>query len=144
MSHRKGSAIVEFALGSGVLLVAFTGTFQYGYALVQYNRLENAVSQGARYASIVPYDSATTTPSSPFQAAVQNMVLYGSPKAGATPVLSGLTSANVTLTVTFANGVPESMTVAITGYTIDSLFGTFTLTGKPQVAYPYQGTWAPV
>jgi len=141
--RRRGSSVVEFALGSGVILVAFMGTFQFGYTLLQYNRLENAVVQGVRYASLIPYDSNTTAPSAAFQAAVQNMVLYGSPTTGTTPVLSGLTAQNVTLTVTFTNGIPSAMTVAITGYTIDGLFGSSTLTGKPQISYPYQGIWTP-
>ena len=48
------------------------------------------------------------------------------------------------MTVTFANGVPSSMEVSITGYTINALFGTHLLDGKPKVTYPYQGVWAPV
>jgi Flp pilus assembly protein TadG len=144
MRNARGMAIVEFAMGSSVLLAAFFGTFEIGYSLIQYNELETAVAQGARYASIIPYDSATATPSAAFSTAVKNMVLYGSPVAGTSPVVSGLTSGNINLTVTFANGVPGSMQVSISGYTINALFGTYTLTGKPQVTYPYQGVWAPV
>jgi Flp pilus assembly protein TadG len=142
--NRSGMVIVEFAMGSGVLLAAFFGTFEIGYSSIQYNKLETAVAEGARYASIVPYDSATASPSAAFLPAVQNMVLFGSPTAGTSPVLTGLTTGNVNLTVTFANGVPSSMQVSISGYTINALFGTYTLTGKPQVTYQYQGVWAPV
>ena len=140
----SGMAIIEFAAGSGLLFAALSGTFGLGYTMLQYNRLEIAVAQGARYASIVPYDSATTTPSAAFSSAVQNMVLYGSPAAGRAPVVSGLKTGNVKLVVTFANGVPSSMQVSIEGYAIYALFGTRTLSGKPKVTYPYQGVWAPV
>lgn len=140
---RRGSAMVEFAIGSGVLVLAFAGTFQFGYTFFEYNNLENAVARGAIYASVVPYDSATTTPSTAFQTAVQNMVLYGSPTAGTSPVLPGLTTSNVNFTVAFTNGVPSAMTVSITGYTISSLFTTTTLTNKPQVTYAYAGIWEP-
>ena len=140
---RSGIAVIEFMLGSGVLLATFFGTFEIGYALIQYDRLQTAVAQGARYASLVAYDSANSTPSSGFQSAVKNMVLYGSPGTGTTPVVTGLTSSNVTLTVTFANGIPSSMQVTITGYTINALFGAYTLTGKPRAVFPYQGLWAP-
>ena len=139
-----GSIMIEFALGSGVLLAAFTGTFQFGYTFLQYNNLANAVARGARYASLVPYDSATTTPSGAFQTAVQNMVLCGSPDACAAPVLAGLTADKVILAVTFTNGVPSAMTVSINGYAINSVFAATTLTSKPQVTYAYQGIWAPV
>ena len=142
--NRDGSAMLEFAIGSGVLIAAFTGTFQFGYSFLQYNNLENAVARGAHYAAVATYDSATTTPSSSFQTAVQNMVLYGSTTAGTTPVLPGLAASNVNFTVTFANGVPSAMTVSITGYTINSVFASATLTNKPQITYPYQGIWAPI
>jgi hypothetical protein len=55
-----------------------------------------------------------------------------------------LTTGNVNFTVTFANGVPSIMTVSITGYTINSIFATTTLTNKPQVQYTYQGIWSPI
>jgi Flp pilus assembly protein TadG len=142
--RRAGSSIVEFAVGSGILLAAFTGTFQFGYTFIQYNRLETAVSQGTRYASLAPYDSATSTPSSQFLATFRNMVLYGSPAQGAAPVVAGLTTGNVTLIVAFRNGVPSTVTVAITNYTVNSLFGTSRLTGKPKSTYPYQGIWTPI
>ena len=142
--NRDGHAMLEFAIGAGVLVAAFTGTFQFGYTFLQYNNLKNAVTRGARYASLVPYDSATTTPSAAFQTAVQNMVLYGSPTAGSSPILPGLTTGNVNLTVTFTNGIPSAMTVSINGYTINSVFATATLTNKPRVTYTYQGVWSPV
>jgi len=142
--RRTGSAIVEFAVGSGVMLAAFAGTFDFGYTFVCYNKLETAVTQGARYASMVPYDSSTATPSSRFLSAVQNMVLYGSPSVGSARVLSGLTAGNIRLAVTFANGVPSSVEVSVIGYTINALFGHHALTGNPRVSYPYQGVWAPV
>ncbi len=141
---RDGNAVLEFAIGSSVLIAAFGGTFQFGYTFLQYNTLENAVTRAARYASLVPYDSATTSPSSAFQTAVQNMVLYGNPTAGTTPVCPGLSASNVQLTVTFTNGIPSAMTVSITGYTIDSIFAATRLSLKPSVTYAYQGVWSPV
>src|SRR5262249_42641939 len=139
-----GSAMLEFAIGSGVVIAAFTGTFQFGYSFLQYNNLENAVARGARYASVATYDSPTSTPSDAFKTAVKNMVLYGSTTAGTTPVLPGLAASNVNFTVSFSNGVPGTMTVSITGYSINSVFASATLTNKPQVAYPYAGIWAPI
>jgi hypothetical protein len=55
-----------------------------------------------------------------------------------------LTTGNVNLTVTFTNGVPSAMTVSISGYTINSVFATASLTNKPQVTYAYQGIWSPI
>jgi len=141
---RAGNIMVEFALGSGILVMAFVGTFQFGYTFLQYNNLENAVARGARYASLIPYDSTTTAPSPAFLSAVKNMVLYGSATAGTSPALPGLLATNVNLTVTFLNGVPTAMTVSVSGYSINSIFATSTLTNKPKVTYAYQGIWTPV
>jgi Flp pilus assembly protein TadG len=135
--------MLEFSLGAGLLFATFAGTFRYGYTFLQYNRLENAVVQGARYASLIPYDSATASPSEAFLAAVRNMTLYGSPTAGAHAAVPGLTPAQVTLTVTFVHGVPSTMTVAIQGFTVDAAFGSTTLAGKPNAAFPYHGIWSP-
>ena len=141
---RAGNIMIEFALGSGILVMAFVGTFQFGYTFLQYNNLENAVARGARYASLIPYDSTTTTPSAAFSSAVKNMVLYGSSTAGTSPVVSGLATTNVNLTVTFTNGVPSAMTVSVSGYSINSVVATSTLTQKPKITYAYQGIWTPV
>ena len=87
------------------------------------------------------YDSATTTPSAAFQTAVQNMVLYGGPTAGASPVVPNLTAGNTNLTVAFTNGVPSAMTVSISGYTIKSIVATTTpiFTSCPSGTSPFLG-----
>lgn len=149
-----GNAMVEFAIGSGVLVAAFVGTFQFGYAFLQYNNMENAVARGARYASLIDYNSATDTPSSSFQTAVQNMVLYGTTTAGTTPVVKGLTASNISVTAcgistvcsgyTSVLGVPQEITVSITGFTLNSVFSSFSLNGKPAATYAYQGIWEPI
>lgn len=143
-SRRAGTAMIEFAIGFTVLVAVFTGTFQFGYTFFQYNNLENAAASGARYASLIAYDSATATPTSTFSNAVKNMVVYGSPTGGTVPVVKNLDTSNVVLTVTFANGIPSLMTVAVTGFSIDSIFATTTLTNKPLVTYTYQGIWSPI
>ncbi len=140
---RRGNAMIEFAIGGSLLVAAFTGTFQFGYAFYQYNSLENAVNLATRYAAIRAYDSSTTTPSDAFKNAVKNMVVYGDPAGGTFPVLPGLTTSNVTLTVTFTNNVPTAMTVAVTGYTLDAAVTTINLSNKPKATYPYQGIYSP-
>jgi Flp pilus assembly protein TadG len=141
---RAGNIMIEFALGSGILVMAFVGTFQFGYTFLQYNNLENAVARGARYASLIPYDSTSTFPTSTFSTAVKNMVVYGTPTAGTSPALPGLTTTNVNLTVTFTNAVPSAMTISISGYSINSIVATSTLTNKPKITYAYQGIWTPI
>ena len=140
---RRGNVMIEFAIGATVLTSIFAGTFQFGYTFYQYNLLKNAVSDGARYASLRPYDSSSTTPSSAFQDAVKNMVVYGNPAGGSSPIAPNLATSNVNLNVTFTNSVPTAMTVSITSYTIGAVFGTTTLNNKPSVTYSYQGVYSP-
>ena len=140
---RAGNVMLEFALGSGLLVAAFGGTFGFGYTFYQYNSLANAVNDGARYASLIPYTSTTTTPKPDFLQAVQNMVVYGDPAGGTVPVVPGLTTDKVQLNPAFTNGVPTAMTVYINGYKIDAMFAKNTLNNKPQVTYPYVGIYSP-
>ncbi len=141
---RGGNAILEFAIGSGILVAAFTGTFQFGYTFLQYNNLQNAATRGARWAALAPYDSLTTTPSTAFRTAVVNMVLYGSTTQGTSPVLPRLSPEHVQLQVSFLNGVPSTVSVSITGYTVDAVFSLTTFNMKPRVTYAYQGIWTPI
>jgi Flp pilus assembly protein TadG len=145
---RAGNAMVEFALGSTILVTVFGAAFQYGYIFYQYNALENAVMNGARFASQYRYDSLTSTPSTAFSTAVKNMVVYGDPTGtSTTTLLKNLGTGNVDLTVTMlgtgTNLIPSAMTVSINSYTVDAIFGSFTCTNKPTVTYAYQGVFAP-
>lgn len=145
---RAGSAMVEFALGSTILVTVFTSAFQYGYIFYQYNALQNAVINGAHYAAQYRYDSTTSTPSNSFQTKVQNMVVYGDPTGNTTtPVLKNLATSNVNLTVTMLGSgtalVPSAMTVSISGYTINAIFGSYACTNKPSMTYAYQGIFSP-
>jgi len=145
---RAGSSLVEFALGSGILVTVFVSTFQYGYFFYQYNLLVNVVNNAAHFAAMQVYDTNTTTPSSAWKTAVQNMVLYGDP-SGATTTLQvkNLATNNISITVGSSGSgstfTPTSVTIAITGYTIDGVTGKYTLTGKPAATYPFQGMYCP-
>ncbi len=143
---QRGSVMIEFTLSMMLLIPLFLGGWAFGYTFFQYAQLENAVRAGARYASTVNYDSSTSTPSSAFLSAVQNVTVYGDPNANpatTTPVVSGLTTGNVNLTVGFLNGAPASMTVSISNFQVLSYPGKTTLTNKPFVSFPYVGYWSP-
>src|SRR5581483_3152848 len=117
----------------------------FGYTFYQYGKLENAVRAGGRYASMRTYDSGTSNPSPAFLTAVQKMTVYGDPNAdtaSATPVVSGLTTSNVQVTVTWASG-PKAVTVSITNFKLQSYPGAIRLNGKPYVWFPYLGQWGP-
>jgi Flp pilus assembly protein TadG len=125
----RGAALLEFALSATVLVGLFAGAFQIGHTFYAYNRLEGSVRRGAQYASLKPHATIE----------IQNMVVYGNPNppAGAAPVLNGLTTSNVRVTVTGAADAPAFVTVSINGYRINSVFSTTMLNGRPSVTFPY-------
>ena len=134
----RGNAVIEFALAFSLLWAALAGVVQFGYAMYIYNELATATAQGARFASTVDFDSLSQN----FAIQVKNMVVYGSPVAGASPLVQGLTTANVSVSWSVdASGVPENMTVSIVNYTCDAIFRSFTWNGKPLVTVRYMGVY---
>jgi Flp pilus assembly protein TadG len=148
--RERGNALIEFALSFFLIFAVFSGIFQFAYSFYVYNTLVVAVREGARYASIKPYDSTTTTPTAGFQNAVQNMVVYGDPNppSGTRAAVPGLLASNVKLLVTGGGSgtltAPTQMTVSITGFGIDAVFGTWNLNGKPNATFPYMGILTPL
>ncbi len=129
LGSRRGNALIEFALSATVLTYAFVGVFQFGYTMYLYNELEGAVRAGARYASLatVAKDPSSTTDPAAYDTAVQNVVVYGTPSPSGTPapVIPGLSTANVSVQLTFdtasSGNPPTYVTVQVSSYTLDAV-----------------------
>ena len=147
---RRGSAAVEFALGSSMFVALFAGTFGFGQMFYTYNKLESAVRNGARYGALLVYRSnAATTDSAPtsdFVTAVRNVTVYGNPTPppGSVAVVPGLRTTNVGVSVTFANSQPDAVRVHITGFQINALFRNWTANRKPIASFAFMGRFAPL
>ena len=123
--NERGAALVEFAIAGTIFLTVVFGVLEFGRLLYTHNALRDAARRGVRYATVRKNDAAGQT-------AVKNMVVYGDPNANpatATPVLPGLTTANVVLGYSNYNGLELSAraTVSITGYQFQfniPMFGT--------------------
>jgi Flp pilus assembly protein TadG len=143
LGSRRGNAMIEFALSAMVLVYSLSAVFQLGYSMYLYNELVGAARAGARYASLAKLsNTGNGSIPSAYSTAVKNMVVYGntSPAAGDQPVIPGLATSNVGISMTWDGGnVPLTATVSISSYTIDAVFKTFTLTGKPFYQVPYMG-----
>lgn len=146
--RRRGNAIIEFALASSILFPTFAGVFQFGYTFYTYNTLQGSVRAAARFASVRQYTATTSTPTSEYASEVKNMVVYGKPNPVLTatpgvtpdiPVTSGLTTSNVAVDVAMNGGVPKTITVKVTNFTIDAIFSKFTFNGKPAATFWYNG-----
>ncbi len=153
----RGSVIVEFALIIPILVLLFLGTIAYGYDFYTYNRLEEVVRAGARFASTQQYDAYTTSgvtckrdclitlPNSfAFAQRVKEYTVFGDPAAtdAATPIVEGLTTNNITVTARFVDGYPVYVTVGVTGYVLRTPMGTITLQ-KPATTFAYVGNFVP-
>lgn len=137
-SGQRGSAMVEMALGMAVLSSLFIGTFQFGFGFYRYNSVYNSVRGAAHYAALRDYDGTDR-----FSNEVKNMLLYGDPEGGTAPLIPGLHRDDITVTASFANGVPSSITVTVNNYDIDTLFKKFHLSNKPAATFPFVGRYAP-
>ena len=138
-SHNKserGNAVLEFALGWSVLWMMFSGVYEVGHAYYVYNVLMTSVSDAAQLGAKLNYDTADT---STYTTAVKNMVVYGDTTAGTTPIVPGLATSNVTVTMNPSVGTPQDVTVTISSYTIDGFFTSYTLNNKPRATMLYYG-----
>lgn len=132
----RGNALLEFALGWSILWALFAGIYQFGYSFYVYNTVLTSVANAAELGSKMTYDTASPTT---YSDALKNMVVYGSTTAGATPIVRGLATSNVTVTVNLAGTIPSDVTITINNYTIDAVFTTFTFNGKPRATTVFMG-----
>ena len=143
--------MIEFALSALVLTAMFIATFQFGYTFYVYSRLQTAIRNGARYASVRTVRTGSSSSITTFKTAVQRMVVYGDPAATAgTTVVPGLTTAGITVNVTNAAGtdasssvMPTKVQVYVSNYSLDALFRTYSFSSKPYENFPYVGIWQP-
>ena len=141
-TQRRGNAMIEFAISVGVLFPVLSGSFQFGYSFYIYNEMQTATRAGARYASILAYDSPNSTPSASFATAVQNMVVYGDPAGGTDPVVPGLAPENVTVNMAFVSGAPREITIGIDNFRVNAVVKMVDFNTKPHVTYRYTGRWS--
>lgn len=135
--RRSGSAMVELALSGTLLFTCLFGTLEFGLAFYDYNLVQSAVRNAARYGSLSAYDLPGGTA---WKQQVTNMAVYGDPD-GATdrpPLLSGLTTNMIQVSTQTVNGLPERVTVAVQGFQVQ-LMGNKLSIDKPVVTFPFVG-----
>jgi Flp pilus assembly protein TadG len=117
---QRGVAMVEFVVGTPLLLLLFYAICEFGNLFVQYSALTDAARDADRYlASNALLGSTGVVNLSPgLVTATQNLVVFGNTAGAGTPLLPGLTTGQVTVAVDASNNV--SVHVA---YPYQSLFG---------------------
>jgi hypothetical protein len=118
--RQKGTALVELALILPLLLVLTFITTEFGRAMYEYNAVTKSTRDAVRYLSF-------QTPGAQV-AEARNLMVYGNLGGTGTPLVRGLSLANVpaasccTWQLVGTNPVINVVTVQVTNYTYQSLF----------------------
>lgn len=116
---QAGAALIELALILPLLLLLTFITTEFGRAVYQYNTVVKSVRDAVRYLSM-------QTPGTHIVEA-ENLVVYGNTTGGGTPLAPGLTPAHVAQPTWQSAGstpVINTVTVTVSGYSFQSLFGS--------------------
>lgn len=109
--NEAGRTLLEFAVSGTVFLIVLFGVIEFSRLYWTHNALRDAARRGVRYAAVRRNDTAG-------EQAVKNMVVYGNPNGGTSPLITGLSTSNVGVEYVNYNGVQLSSraTVKITNY----------------------------
>ena len=143
----RGLQLVEAAIVIPIFLMLFGATAEFGRYFYEYTTLAKASRVGTRYLS-------TAVVSGTEDAAAKNLVVYGNTAGTGSPLLTGLSTTNVTITRQGGTPVlPQTVTVQIVGFTHQPIFDLGKLTNtvglslnidvKPSVTMRYLLTQPP-
>ena len=140
MKRQKGIYIVEFTLVAALFFVLLFATIEFARALFVWNSLTEATRRGARLAAVCPMDHAS----------IANVAVFNDPgAAGASPILPGLNSSDVTTDYLDQAGVVTAtlsdiryVRVSIVGFQHTLLLPALLpgLPGMPLTAPPFETT----
>lgn len=108
--RQQGIATVETVIATPVVLFLLIAVAEFGYAILQYNTLTQAVRDGARYiAEEAGAGTGVIQLTGEKIDRTRNLVAYGS-IVGSTPVLPGLAPGSVTIAAAGAGNVSVTAT----------------------------------
>lgn len=117
-----GVQLIEVAIVIPILLILFGATAEFGRYFYEYTTLTKAARGATRYLSVTPVGAAEDN-------AARNLVVFGNPAGTGSPILPGLTTANVE--IVREGGVPilpQRVTVKIVEYQHEPIFDLGALT----------------
>ena len=116
--NERGASLVEFSIAATVFLMTMFAVVEFGRAVWTHNALADAARRGARYAVLNPEANAAN---------VKNVVVYGDPAGGTTPVVENLATTNINVNYTNFGLDKGTVQVTITEYKFNfsiPVFGT--------------------
>jgi Flp pilus assembly protein TadG len=105
--NERGATLVEFSIGVTVFLTAMFAVLEFGRVLWVHNALTDAARRGARYATMHSAGNIDQ---------VKNIVVYGNEAGTGQPMLTNLTTTNVTVTYNNFGLNDGTVSVSITSY----------------------------
>ena len=128
IARHRGAVLVEMVIVTPVLLFIMMATAELTRAFIDHNTLTKAVRTGVRYVAANAFQGTTGVVwvSAALRAETQNLVVYGNSAGTGTPVLAGLTSADITVTNIGADNIQVSAVHTISGILGPLLRSVFT------------------
>ena len=119
-TRQRGVVVVEMAIVTPILLVLLLVTADLTRAFSEHNTVTKAVRNGARYvaANALGGTTGVVNIDATLRIETQNLVVYGStsPAGGASPVVPGLTLADITIVqIAGTDDIAVSATYALSG-----------------------------
>ncbi len=117
-TRQRGAVLVEMVLVTPILLILLMVTADLTRAFIDHNTVTKAVRNGARYVSKNAIEGSTGLVNIDATLAneTRNLVVYGSINGGASPVVPGLTLANITVVqIAGTNDIEVTATYALGG-----------------------------
>ena len=119
-TNEKGQSLVEMALVCLIFFFLLFGILEFSRALYYYNTIVQNTRAAARWAVVNVLDNSDTADITN----TKNIVLYGSPTGSGSPVLPGMTSTMVNVSVanlevdtsTPPKPISQKISVSVTGY----------------------------
>jgi Flp pilus assembly protein TadG len=124
----RGVQLVELAIVLPIFILLFGATAEFGRYFYEYTTLAKSARAGARYLATAAVNSTEDT-------TAKNIVVYGNSAGTGNPILSGLSTANVS--ITRSGGVPvlpQTVTVQITDFKHQPIFDLGAITKTPTLS----------
>ena len=125
-----GNSMIECAILMPILILLFVGAAEVGRMFYTYTTLAKATKVGARYISTSRLATGTSTERTQVSNEAKNLVVCGviTDCTLQTPILPGLTTSNVSVTLPTVGVNPTFVRVSITGYLFHT--GAFNLAAR--------------
>ena len=119
--NERGVQLVELALVLPLFMILFAATAEFGRYFYEYTTLSKAARLGARYLVTEKVDCAHAD-------TARNLVVFGNTGGTGSPILPGLETKHVSVMPNdldcqdIPQGVPDAITITISGFKHESLF----------------------